>query len=246
MKNIALILLVSLGGCSISESRQVNFSQEFKNKLTGIWVSNEYADKLFRTNSVTMTETLVSTYTDIVFDGDSTLHCNKPDLMEEDYLFINSDSSIISYQRNIIFRLTHLNDSLMTLVDGNNVIHEYSKVSSTLDERNIRFDVVRGSEYIRRKWIAGRYTFIKDTNKIELVIDDMGRVNGSKLFENCEVYSYEGSDLIAFMTPDNSRITYRIDKTDGKTFDLDEVYEILEEEQPLISKGEKGKLVRRK
>ena len=127
-------------------------NSEFKDALRGIWASKEYEQLLFSLNSITAAENAISFYTDMVFDGDKTLHCGKPSLMEHHYLTLNPDSTVAGYSGEVVFWIANITSETM-LIQTWARSYTFNKMLPNANMDKIYEEVLEGRRAIDQKWI---------------------------------------------------------------------------------------------
>ena len=216
----------------VAQPRQNNLS--IKENLKGIWASDEYKEILFRTNSVTKTLKEYSFFTDAVFDGDSTLHLNRPEMMEEMYFKLYSDSTLRWWNESPdILKIISVENDKMIIKDTEGKNHSFSKIKEEADLENIYLEVLMGSKAIENLWLKGNYSFESKSKNFKLTINEDGSVNSDQSLERVEVFSYLDEDILSFRYANDKYKTYVIKSYSEDGILLQEMKQLEEEDQPI-------------
>ena len=217
-----------------------------KENLQGIWASDEYREILFSTNSVTKAQKEYQFYTDIVFDQDSTLHFNRPDMMEEDYFYLYNDSSLVSMlDKNDGMRIVSAEKSKLIVRDSQGNNHSFTKMKEEANLEWIFQEVSEGSKAIESLWLKGDYTFESKSNNFKLTINDDGSVISDQKIERIDVFSYMNEDILWFGYGDYKYKTYAVKSYSEDEILLQEMKPLEEEDQPIEYLKSSAKLRRK-
>ncbi|PCH98640.1 MAG: hypothetical protein COB85_01140 [Bacteroidetes bacterium] len=248
-----LVLVLSCGDSkqgfnSSSESEEVTkesdkkreLSEDFKKSMHGIWASEEYRKLLFETNSVTKAENSITIYTDIVFDGEEILHCNKPSYMEEAYLFVKPDSTVLDHGGQLIFTITSFKDETMVIKDTSNLYYNYTRVIEDPDLTRIFMEVIKGARSIKNDWISGNYSIKLDALEFYAELMKNGDVLSTLEFMWISPGSYLERDIIEFRFTNDSVLLYLINSHTDTLIHLEEIERITEMDAPIVPTGKFG------
>lgn len=235
-------------GILIEESSTVSSKEEVKGEinpaliesLNGIWASDEYREELFKSNSVTTAEKAISFYTDIVFDGNEILHCNKPSFMEEHYLYLKPDSTVTDYEGEFIFKLIKIKNQLMEIKASNNNVYTFKRVLENADLDRIYMEVRKGTNAFEKEWIAGSYKVMLDTLKFKANLLNNGEVKSVLNFKWISPFSYLDKDIIEFRFDNDSTLLYTIKEYSDSLITLEGIEDITEMDAPIVPNGKFG------
>jgi len=217
----------------------VQYSDKLLKDLSGgVWVSKEYKDLIAKTKSRSETGSLLTTYSDIIFDGDNILHCNYPYFMEEHQLLLNKDLSVGSGEPN--FTILDVNDEELTIVNSKNQKYSYFKVHKKIVDGDIFQTISEGSEAVFYKQFAGEYLLDIGGEKTRLVLDE-----AAENYSVFIVYPFSGGftfDVIS-LNIKGKQVNYKINKIEKSSYFIEEIEEI-EDDGPIISKNIKGVLTK--
>lgn len=206
--------------------------------LTGLWVSKEYSDILTKQNSITKTNQIFEFYTSIILDDNKYLRSYKPDLMEEDYLKLNNDFSASGYNNELIYKITAINDSLLTIEDTNGFHYNYYLDNKNIKDSRLSQSLFDGTKSIHLNWLAGTYNLKCDTLNTTIKIDSFGNMTPN-IFESVVPFSYKEKDLIEFNYSKDSSTLVLIESIENTYWSLIEVEDIMDEGDPIIKKTNK-------
>ncbi len=210
-------------------------NSSIKGNLKGIWASDEYKEILFRTNSLTKALAEYQFYTDIVFDQDSTLHCNRPDYMEESYYALRSDSTAheLFSQYHKTFTIRRVENDRLEIIDSLGKMHSFSRMRAETNLSEIYLEVMVGSKAIENLWLKGNYSFKSKSKNFELTINENGSVNSDQNIESVDVFSYMNEDILCFRYSNDKHKTYVIKSYSEDGILLQEMKPLEEEDQPI-------------
>ncbi len=232
--NRKITLILSVFGFVAIANGQTEINPLLKENLKGIWASDEYRETLFRTNSVTKTLKEYTFYTDIVFDEDTTLHCNRPDFMEENYCGLQPDSTVIGlFGEADKMKIISAEKNTLIIRDNSGKSHSFTRIRPNVDLESIYLEISAGNTAIENAWLKGKYTFESKSNYFELVINGDGTVISDQNIQKVSIFSYMGEDLLCFIYADESYKEYAIKSCSETEMKLQEIKELYEEDQPI-------------
>lgn len=211
-----------------------------KDALKGIWASNEYREALFKSNSITSAEKTITFYTDIVFAGGEILHCNKPSFMEQHYLYLKPDSSVADQKGTFAFKLILVENQIMKIEDSTGRLYSYRRVAETPDLGRIYIDVTKGTNAIKKEWMANTYQIMLDTLKFNAELLKNGGMMSDLHFKWFTPFSYLNEDIVEYGFNDESTLLYRIKEYSDTIITLEGIEDITEMDAPIVPNGKVG------
>lgn len=228
----------------------VKLTNDIKSKLFGgIWLSDNYKKELSENNSIVNSYNKLKTYSIIIYDGKTTLHCNYPYSKEEHYLTLVRDSSL-KRGGEMAFKIITINDIKMKIKNNNGEIFEYKKLKKNVKSENISLALVNEDRFQEKKWFAGNYRLSLNEEYYEIQIDSLGFVRGKSPYTEARIFPWhenktkKGFDVINFKSIHKEDYYFIVELATNDKFFIREI------EQPnnigvnLIEKGVKGYLER--
>lgn len=220
-------------------------STALKEDLHGIWSSKDYLNSLIETGSLTNTIESFFFYVSIVFDGNTTLHCYMPDYMEEDYLSLLPDSSVLNRNKEVVFRITEITHDTMIVVDSTGTRRLFLRLAEQADYERLYLETRKGQNLIEWKWLAGNYDLKSDEPQQHIELTSNGSVKGSTLFNSFYVYSYGGLDMLSFDFDEHAFKSYVLEFQSESRLILREIHPIESDDAPVVYTGTIDSLIRR-
>jgi len=224
----------------VDQKTKEEINIDLKNALRGIWASNEYKESLLESNSITVAENAIEFYTDIVFDGNEILHCNKPFFMEEHYLYLKPDSTIVDDEEKLIFSIASIKNQIMEIKDSNNNVHSYTRVIENANLESIFMEVTKGTNAIEKEWIANNYDIKLDTLEFKAELLKNGEIKSDLKFTWISPFSYLDKDIIEFRFENDSTLLYSIKEYSDTLITLEGIENITEMDAPIVPNGKIG------
>ena len=255
---IFFILLVFIISCSsktesnfeeieeyVEEENGQKISDELRKKIRGVWASEEYKNLLFESNSVTEAEKSITTYTDIIFDGEEFLHCNKPSFMEEAYLYLNADSTATTYEGDFEFKIIAFDNNIMTIKSSTEKTYKYKRVVENPDLSKMFQEITKGTTRIENQWLAGNYNIQLDSLMFNAELSPKGEIKSTIEFKWIAPFSYKGIDFIEFRFENDSTLLYSIETYSDTLITLSGYESIMELDAPVVQNGKIGRMKRK-
>ncbi len=228
------------GSHTLPNNTNISINIPLKNALKGIWASDEYKQVLHSTNSITKAEKAVTFYTDIIFDGKKTMHGNKPSFMEEAYLYLKPDSTVVNRKGFLEFSILKIDKKTMQIKNSNGNVNSYKKVAEEADLQRMYLEITKGTSSIEQEWISGHYKIRLDTLDFEATLLKNGVIKSNTKFKNIYAYSYKDQDIMQFRLENDSMIDYTIKSYTDSIIILEGLQPIMELDEPLLPNGKTG------
>ncbi len=179
---------------------------DLKSKLFGVlWVSEEFKNSLYNSNSLTKAEKTITFYSDIVSDTNRYVYCNKPFFIEPDRLELRPDSSAIDKNGNFVFKIIEIDDAIIRIITAKDIEYLYNRiVKDNLGKLGWEYEAFTGYTIIKQQWIAGKYHITLDTLTMDATLKEDGKVLSDSNLKSIVPVSYSGKDLLHFHFGNNS------------------------------------------
>jgi hypothetical protein len=242
---------------SASPSKPTKISKAFLENLSGLWLSVQYREALYRTNSLLKAQEQTKFGTDLVFDGRSKGYAMSQEWPEPVCFSVQDSNMVIDcFYQPTQFKILKLTSKSLTIRTNEGDVIDFTKVKSfnelTEEEKTLSFPPP-ASQPLRFTWLSGHYLYRFGKTRVELDLLPDGRISPDKLFASYFMYADDApknrADVLGFRRKGASK-----DTSTGKMFvirritqaglQLDEIVPPDGEDQPIVRTGGKASLMR--